>query len=105
LSVWDQEVEVGISKRERDVAWFGTPRDQKLVLSSNRRDNIVLNTDGSVTVEKLFIGQIQFGTTDRTPGHDAPKGSVLFNSDPSPGQPAGWVSLGGAAWSRFGTLS
>jgi hypothetical protein len=105
LSVWDQEVEVGFSKRERDVAWFGTPRDQKLVISSNRKDNIVLNTDGSVTVEKLFIGQIQLGTTDRTPGHDAPKGTVLFNSNPAPGQPAGWVSLGGAAWSRFGTLS
>jgi hypothetical protein len=104
LSIWDQEVEVGFSKRERDVAWFGTPREQTLVLSANRKDNLTLNRDGSVTVEKLFIGQIELGTSDSTPKDAAPKGAVRFNSDPKSGGRAGWVSLGGGAWSRFGTL-
>ena len=105
LSVWDQEIEIGLAKRERDTAWLGTPREQKLILSANRQDNIILNTDGSISVGKLFLGTVEIGTTDSTPGHDAPKGTVLFNRNPAPGQPAGWVSLGKGVWSRFGTLA
>lgn len=104
FTVWDQEVEIGFSKRERDVAWIGTPREQSVVLSSNRKDNLVLNKDGSISVQKLFVGQVEFGTSDGTPNDSAPKGSVRFNNNPIPGGPAGWVSLGGGAWSRFGTL-
>lgn len=104
LTVWDEEIEVGLSKRERDVAWFGTPREQTLILSANRKNNLTLNRDGSVTVEKLFLGQLEVGSSDSTPKDAAPKGSVRFNSDPKSGGPAGWVSLGGGAWSRFGTL-
>ena len=104
LSVWDQEVEIGFSKRERDVAWIGTPREQTVVLSANRKDNLVLNKDGTVSINELYIGQQQIGFSAGTPAHAATKGSVLFNSAPGPGQPAGWISLGGGAWSRFGTL-
>lgn len=105
LSVWDQEVEIGFSKRERDVAWIGTPREQTVVLSANRKDNLVLNKDGTVSINELYIGQQQIGFSEGTPAHAATKGSVLFNSAPGPGQPAGWISLGNGAWSRFGTLS
>ena len=31
FSVWDQEVELGMGKRERDVGYIGTPRGQRLV--------------------------------------------------------------------------
>lgn len=105
LSIWDQEVEIGFSKRERDVAWIGTPREQTLVLSANRKDNLTLNKDGTVSINTLYIGQQEIGFNSGTPGHAAPKGSVLFNNNPGPGQPAGWISLGNGAWSRFGTLS
>lgn len=105
LSIWDQEVEIGFSKRERDVAWIGTPREQTLVLSANRKDNLTLNKDGTVSINQLYIGQQEIGFSAGTPGQAAPKGSVMFNSTPGPGQPAGWVSLGNGAWSRFGTLS
>lgn len=105
LSVWDQEVEIGFSKRERDVAWFGTPREQNVVLSANRKDNIVLNKDGSVSVQRLTLNNIELGFSDSTPNGASPKGTVLFNSNPTPGSPAGWISLGGGAWSRFGTLA
>lgn len=104
LSIWDQEVEIGFSKRERDVAWIGTPREQTLVLSANRKDNLTLNKDGTVSINQLYIGQQEIGFSAGTPGQAAPKGSVMFNSTPGPGQPAGWISLGGGAWSRFGTL-
>jgi len=104
LSVWDEEVEIGFGKRQRDIAWFGTPREQSLLLSANRKDNLALNSDGSVSVQKLFIKQIEIGTSDGTPKDAATKGAVRFNNNPVPGGPAGWISLGGGAWSRFGTL-
>jgi len=105
LSVWDEEIEIGFGKRQRDVAWFGTPREQSLLLSANRRDNLALNHDGSVTVQKLYIKQVEIGTSDGTPKDAAAKGAIRFNNNPVPGGPAGWISLGGGAWSRFGTLS
>jgi hypothetical protein len=105
LSIWDQEVEVGVGKRQRDTAWIGTPRDQDVILSAANKDNIVLTKDGSVQIDNLVLNGVQFGMSTGTPNHSAPKGSVLFNSNPSPGSPAGWISLGGAAWTRFGSLA
>jgi hypothetical protein len=104
LSIWDEEVEIGFGKRQRDVAWFGTPREQSLLLGANKKDNLVLNPDGSVSVQKLYIRQIEVGISDGTPKDSAAKGAIRFNSNPVPGGPAGWISLGGGAWSRFGTL-
>ena len=104
LSIWDQEVEIGFTKRQRDVGWMGTPREQSLILSANKNDNVVLNHDGSTTIQRLFLGGVEIGTTDQAPASGAPRGSVMFNNNPTPGSPAGWVSLGNGAWSRFGTL-
>jgi hypothetical protein len=104
FSIWDEEIEVGFSKHRRDVAWFGTPREQSMILSSNKKDNLVLNYDGSVSIQKLYINNVELGTSDSTPKDAATKGAVRFNNNPTPGGPAGWISLGGGAWSRFGTL-
>ena len=104
LSVWDEEVEIGFSKRRRDVAWLGTPREQSLIMSANKHDNLVLNYDGSVSIQKLYLNNVELGTSDGTPKDSAIKGAIRFNNNPVPGGPAGWISLGGGAWSRFGTL-
>ena len=104
LSVWDEEVEIGFSKRRRDVAWLGTPREQSLIMSANKHDNLVLNYDGSVSIQKLYLNNVELGTSDGTPKDSATKGAIRFNNNPVPGGPAGWISLGGGAWSRFGTL-
>lgn len=105
LSIWDQEVEVGVGKRQRDTAWIGTPREQDVILSAANKDNIVLAKDGSVQINDLVLNGVQFGMATGTPNHSAPKGSVMFNGNPSPGSPAGWISLGGGAWTRFGSLA
>ena len=104
LSVWDQEVEIGFTKRQRDVGMLGTPREQSLILSANRHDNLVLNHDGSITVNRFFLRGTEIGVVDATPSTAAPRGSVMFNGNPTPGSPAGWISLGDGAWTRFGTL-
>jgi hypothetical protein len=104
LSVWDQEVELGMGKRSRDVGWIGTSRRQDLVLSANNQDNIVLKQDGSVAVSKIQVNKIHITSSTGTPSGNEPRGTVAFNENPAPGQPIGWVSLGNGSWSRFGTV-
>jgi hypothetical protein len=104
LSVWDQEVEVAFTKRQKNQGWFGTPRTQELVIGANNQDNIVLRSDGTVALQKIELGGRQFFVSDKAPTSDAPPGSFAFNSAPTPGGAAGWVSLGGGTWARFGSL-
>lgn len=104
LSIWDEEVELGFGKRSADQAVIGTPRSQELVLSSNNKQNLVLNTDGSVTINNLTVNGISITASELPPTNDAPKGSIVFNANPSLGGPLGWVSLGGARWANFGII-
>ena len=104
LSLWDQEVEVTISKQSSNAGIIETPRNQALVLSSNGKNNITLTPDGSTTVNKINIGTMSFSVADMPPGNDQPKGTVIFNSNPSLGGPLGWVSLGNATWANFGII-
>jgi hypothetical protein len=104
LSVWDEEVEIQISKKRKDTAFIGSSRYQTVILSSNNKENLALNTDGSVSVQTINIGRMQFGTATSAPSHEAPKGTVLFNENPSLGGPLGWVSLGDARWANFGII-
>lgn len=104
LSIWDEEVELGFGKRSADQAVIGTPRAQTLVLSSNNKQNLTLNTDGSVSVTNLNVGAVSITASDLPPTDDKPKGSIVFNSNPSIGGPMGWVSLGGARWANFGII-
>jgi hypothetical protein len=104
LTVWDQEVELGFGKRLKDTGWIGTPRNQNLIVSANNQDNLTINTDGSVSVKKLQINKVSLISVATTPNDAQPKGTVAFNENPAPGQPIGWVSLGGGSWAKFGTV-
>ena len=104
LSIWDQEVEIGFGKKTNNVAVIETPRNQALVISSNGKNNITVTPDGGVTVNQINMGTMSFTVADAPPQTDLPKGSVVFNSNPSLGGPLGWVSLGNAAWANFGII-
>lgn len=104
LTVWDQEVEIGCGKLAENVGIFGSPRNQKLVLSSNGKRNITLNTDGSITVNRVTLGKVTLDSSETPPTDDQPLGTIVFNSNPSLGGPLGWVSLGGARWANFGII-
>ena len=104
LSVWDQEVELGFGKLENNTAVIATPRNQKLVISSNGKNNLALLPDGSVTVNKINIGNMSITSAGSPPSNDQPVGTVVFNSSPSVGGPMGWVSLGGSRWANFGII-
>ena len=104
LSVWDQEIEVGIGKLSSGVAILGTPRSQTLIVGSNGKNNLTLTPDGATTVNKINMGTMSFAVGDMPPSDNQPKGSIVFNSNPSLGGPLGWVSLGDARWANFGVI-
>ena len=104
LSVWDEEVEIGIGKQQRGVARIAVERDTELVLGSNNNDNIRLKTDGSTVITKLQINNMMFTSSATPPSYNAAKGTVVFNENPSIGGPLGWVSLGDARWANFGII-
>ena len=104
LSVWDEETEINIGKRSKDVVWINTPRSQSVIFSSNNKENLTLNTDGSTQIKNLQIGNQSFSSSNKAPNYESSKGTVVFNADPNLGGPLGWVCLGGAQWANFGII-
>ena len=104
LDIWDQEVQIVASKRLKDVGFFGTLRSQKLILSSNNKDNIVLNPDGSIAVSQINIGKISHSSATARPSDNKPIGHIVWNDAPNIGSAIGWISLGGARWAKFGII-
>jgi hypothetical protein len=104
LAVWDEETELQIGKRYKDTTWINTPRAQRVIVSSNNKENIICETDGSTKIDKLKIGSQTFSSSTQAPSHESTKGTVVFNANPSLGGPMGWVCLGGAKWANFGII-
>jgi len=104
LTLWDEEVELILGKKQNGVGQIGSTRNQSIALTTNSKNNILLNPDGSVTLSNLNIGNMSFSSASAPPNYDAPKATVVFNANPSVGGPLGWVSLGGARWANFGII-
>ena len=104
LSIWDEEIEIGIGKQTHNTARIGAARDQSLIIGSNKQDNIILTPDGVTAISKLRLGNMMFSSSAMPPQYDAPRGTVVFNEVPSLGGPLGWVSLGNARWANFGII-
>lgn len=105
LDLWDQEVQIVAGKRLKDTGYFGTTRPQALVLGTNNRDQLSLNPDGTVTIGRLNIGKINHSSASQQPIDNRPAGQIVWNENPMIGSPIGWVSLGGARWAKFGTIT
>jgi hypothetical protein len=104
LSIWDQEVEIGFGKQGSNTAIIATPRSQTLILGTNAKNNITLTPDGGVTVKELTLGGMNITTSDRPPATNQPRGTLVFNNNPTLGGPLGWISLGDAKWANFGYI-
>jgi len=104
LSVWDDEVEIVLQKKQKDTAFIGTTRKQKVIVSSNSKENIVLDDDGSTTVTLLKIGNVKFTSAESPPNYVSERGHIVWNSNPSAGGPMGWVCLGSSNWANFGII-
>jgi hypothetical protein len=105
FDLWDQEVEISAGKLSKDIGFIGTPKNQTLVIGANKNYNLAINTDGSVTVKQIRIGDSSQSSSNIMPVNDSPKGHIVWNTNPNLGAPIGWVSLGGARWAQFGTIT
>lgn len=104
LSIWDQEIELGMGKQATNTAIFGTPRSHTLILSSNGKNNLTLTPDGAVSLNQINLGTISITSSSAPPSTNQPRGTIVFNASPSLGGPLGWVSLGDAKWANFGII-
>lgn len=105
LSVWDQEVEIVTGKRSQDVGMIGTVRNQDLLITSNNKNNLICKPDGSVCIDNLVVGSTSMISVTSAPNSNSNIGTIAWNQRPEIGQPIGWVSLGGARWAKFGTIT
>jgi hypothetical protein len=104
LTIWDEEVEISVSKLSQDTGYINAPRNQRLVLGSNNRQNIVLNPDGSVDIDNLRVGNVPMSSATAIPNYNAITGTIVWNESPAPGGAVGWVCLGGTRWAKFGMI-
>jgi hypothetical protein len=102
--VWDEEVELVITKHSSDTGYIGMPRFQRLVLGANNKDNLILDTDGSVEIENLRVGNTPMSSATAAPDYNAITGTIVWNENPAQGGPVGWICLGGTRWAKFGII-
>jgi hypothetical protein len=105
LAVWDEEVELVVAKRKQDTGYIGTTRYQRVILGSNNKENITLNTDGTVEVEQISIGNVPMSSASTTPNYEGITGQIVWNESPSLGGCVGWICLGGTRWAKFGEIN
>ena len=105
LAVWDEEVEIVVSKKKQDTGYIGTQRRQSVIIGSNNQENIVCDPEGRVTIKHLKIGNNPISSEPSLPKIQSVKGHVVFNSEPDIGRPVGWICLGGSRWAEFGKIA
>jgi leucyl aminopeptidase (aminopeptidase T) len=75
-----------------------------VILGSNNKENITLNTDGTVEVEQISIGNIPMTSAAVTPNYEGITGQIVWNESPSLGGCVGWICLGATRWAKFGKI-
>lgn len=98
LSIWDEEVSIGIGKHKAQEAYIGTTRDQSLNIGVNKEPMITINTDGLTAIKKLRVGFHMIGHATEVPNWSGTRGDIIFNSNPVPDSAFAWVCLGSFKW-------
>ena len=104
LAVWDEDIEITVNKLKDGFGKISTPRNQALVLGSNKTNNITLNVDGTTRIDDMYVGLVRITSAEKPPSFASTKGHIVFNANPSVGGPLGWVCLGAANWANFGII-
>lgn len=98
LSVWDEEVAVGIGKFKLGQAYIGTSRQQALAIGVNRLPQIEIDADGLTRIKKLQVGLHKLSYDAQVPGWSGTRGDIVFNSNPGTDRVFAWVCLGAYKW-------
>lgn len=105
LDFWDQEVQLIATKHDRNSMFLGTVKPQRVILGTNTLDQLILDPDGNIYVDRITVGKITHSTAPFEPTDNRQVGEIVWNEQPAVGKPIGWVSLGGARWAKFGMIT
>lgn len=103
LTIWDEEINLGIGKQKDNTAYIGTNKKQALNIGVNQQNTIEINSDGDLWVKNLQIGRNRIGHSTQAPGHDGAKGDIIFNINYKKGAPFAWICLGAYRWAELKT--
>ena len=98
LNVWDEEVSLSIGKLSSGRAFIGSTRKNEIALGVNRQGDIVIDTDGTTTINKLRVGRNAISHADQVPGWSGTKGDFVINTSPGKDDIFAWVCLGDYRW-------
>ena len=101
LSVWDSEIEIDIGRRSQNTAQLGTSKAHDLIFITNNQEQLKIDKDGLVSVNKLRVGRNRISTNSETPGWSGAKGDIVFNFNFKPGAPFAWICLGDYRWQEL----
>jgi len=101
LTIWDEEINLGIGKQKDNAAYIGTNKKQALNIGVNQQNTIEINSDGDLWVKNLQIDRNRIGHSTQAPGHDGAKGDVIFNVNYKKGAPFAWICLGAYRWAEL----
>lgn len=105
FEVNDGEVQFMVEKVAQNRVFVGTQRNQAMTLGANGKNNLSIDTDGSVTINDLKLGAVTISTTSQTPTWSGHTGELVFNDSPRVGQPSFWCCLGGHRWAIGATIT
>ena len=105
LDFWDQEVQIIFAKKQKDTGFIGSLKNQNLIIGTGGKDHLILNSNGEILVQQISIGKTIQSSAAWQPTDNRQVGTIVWNEQPQLGQPIGWVSLGGARWAKFGTIT
>ena len=101
LTVWDNEISIDIGKRSQNIAQIGTSKAHELAIITNNQEQIKIDKEGIVSVNKLRVGRNRISTHNETPGWSGAKGDIVFNYNYKVGLPFAWICLGDYRWQEL----
>ena len=101
LTVWDNEISIDIGKRSQNIAQIGTSKAHELAIITNNQEQIKIDKEGIVSVNKLRVGRNRISTHSETPGWSGAKGDIVFNYNYKVGLPFAWICLGDYRWQEL----
>lgn len=101
LTIWDDEVNLGLGKQKNNTAYIGTSKKQALNIGVNQQNTIEINSEGDLWVKNLQVGRNKIGHSLKAPGHEGTKGDILFNINYKEGEAFAWICLGAYRWAEL----
>ena len=98
LSVWDEEINLGLGKLAQNQAFIGTNRLQSLAIGVNRTPMLEIDDKGTTTVKQLKVGRNRIAFEPALPGYSGTKGDIVINTDHKPDGVFAWICLGDYRW-------